>query len=39
VGFIIAAVLGICLLGERVTIRKTIGLVSALAALGVLATS
>ena len=38
-GFIIAAVLGICLLGERVTIRKTIGLVSALAALGVLATS
>jgi uncharacterized membrane protein len=38
-GFIIAALLGICLLGERVTIRKTIGLVSALAALAVLATS
>jgi uncharacterized membrane protein len=38
-GFIIAAVLGICLLGERLTICKTIGLVSALAALGVLATS
>ncbi|MBV8744729.1 MAG: hypothetical protein JO134_06770 [Xanthobacteraceae bacterium] len=38
-GFIIAALLGICLLGERLTIRKTIGLVSALAALGVLATT
>jgi uncharacterized membrane protein len=38
-GFIIAAVLGICVLGEQITIRKTIGLVAALAALGVLATS
>jgi uncharacterized membrane protein len=38
-GFIIAAVLGSCLLSERLTIRTTIGLVSALAALGVLATS
>jgi multidrug transporter EmrE-like cation transporter len=38
-GFIIAALLGIFLLRERLTIRKTIGLVSALAALGVLATS
>ncbi len=38
-GFIIAALLGICLLGERITIRKTIGLVSALAALAMLATS
>jgi uncharacterized membrane protein len=32
-GFIIAALLGIFILGERITVRKTIGLVSALAAL------
>ena len=38
-GFIIAALLGIFVLHERITVRKTIGLVSALAALGVLAAS
>jgi uncharacterized membrane protein len=38
-GFIIAALLGISILRERVTIRKAVGLVSALAALAVLATS
>jgi uncharacterized membrane protein len=38
-GFIIAALLGIFVLRERLTIRKAIGLVSALAALAVLATS
>jgi len=38
-GFIIAALLGISILGERVTIRKVVGLVSALAALAVLAKS
>jgi uncharacterized membrane protein len=37
-GFIIAALLGISVLRERVTIHKAIGLVSALAALAVLAT-
>ena len=38
-GFIIAALLGIFILCERVTIRKAVGLVSALAALAVLAKS
>jgi drug/metabolite transporter (DMT)-like permease len=38
-GFIVAAPLGIFVLGERVTIRKAIGLACALAALAVLATS
>jgi drug/metabolite transporter (DMT)-like permease len=38
-GFIIAALLGIFILRERVTIRKVAGLVSALAALAVLAKS
>ena len=38
-GFIIAALLGIFILRERVTIRKVVGLVSALAALAVLAKS
>jgi drug/metabolite transporter (DMT)-like permease len=38
-GFIVAALLGIFVLRERVTIRKAIGLASALAALAVLATS
>jgi uncharacterized membrane protein len=38
-GFIIAALLGILILRERVTIRKVVGLVSALAALAVLAHS
>ena len=38
-GFIVAALLGIFVLGERVTVRKAIGLASALAALGVLAAS
>jgi drug/metabolite transporter (DMT)-like permease len=38
-GFIVAALLGIFALGERVTVRKAIGLASALAALGVLAAS
>jgi uncharacterized membrane protein len=38
-GFIIAALLGILILRERVTIRKVVGLVSALAALAVLANS
>jgi uncharacterized membrane protein len=38
-GFIIAALLGISILRERVTIRKAIGLLSALAALAVLAKS
>jgi uncharacterized membrane protein len=38
-GFIIAALLGIFILRERVTIRKAVGLVSALAALAVLAKS
>jgi drug/metabolite transporter (DMT)-like permease len=38
-GFIIAALLGISILRERVTIRKVVGLVSALAALAVLAKS
>jgi len=36
-GFVIAALLGIFVLHERVTVRKVIGLVSALAALAVLA--
>jgi uncharacterized membrane protein len=35
-GFIIAAMLGIFILDERITVRKTIGLVSALAALAAL---
>ena len=38
-GFIITALLGILLLGERVTIRKVVGLVLALAALAVLVKS
>jgi uncharacterized membrane protein len=38
-GFIVAALLGIFALGEAVTVRKAIGLVSALAALAVLAGS
>ena len=38
-GFIVAALLGIFVLRERVTVRKAIGLASALAALAVLATS
>jgi uncharacterized membrane protein len=38
-GFIIAALLGIFILCERVTIRKAVGLVSALAALAVLTKS
>jgi uncharacterized membrane protein len=38
-GFIIAALLGIVVLGERLTLRKAIGLVAALAALAVLAAS
>jgi len=38
-GFIVAALLGIFALHERVTVRKAIGLASALAALGVLAAS
>ena len=35
-GFIIAALLGVFILSERITVRKTIGLVSALAALAAL---
>ncbi len=38
-GFIVAALLGIFVLHERVTVRKAIGFVSALAALAVLAGS
>jgi uncharacterized membrane protein len=38
-GFVIAALLGIFVLHERVTVRKVIGLVSALGALAVLASS
>jgi uncharacterized membrane protein len=38
-GFIVAAVLGIFALGERVTVRKALGLAAALAALAVLAAS
>jgi uncharacterized membrane protein len=38
-GFIVAALLGIFVLGERVTARKAIGLAAALAALAVLAAS
>jgi uncharacterized membrane protein len=38
-GFTIAALLGIIVLGERVTIRKAAGLATALAALGALAAS
>jgi multidrug transporter EmrE-like cation transporter len=38
-GFIITALLGILLLGERVTIRKVVGLFSAFATLVVLAKS
>jgi drug/metabolite transporter (DMT)-like permease len=38
-GFIVAALLGIFVLRERVTVRKAIGLAAALAALGVLAAS
>ena len=38
-GFIVAALLGIFILRERVTMRKAIGLASALAALATLATS
>ncbi|MGE5152219.1 MAG: EamA family transporter [Rhodospirillaceae bacterium] len=38
-GFIVAAVLGVTVLGERLTPRKAIGLVAALAALAVLAAS
>jgi uncharacterized membrane protein len=35
-GFVIAALLGIFVLRERITVRKAVGLVSALAALAVL---
>jgi uncharacterized membrane protein len=38
-GFIIAALLGIFLLGERLTVRKTLGRAAAMAALAVLAAS
>jgi len=38
-GFIVAALLGIFVLGERVTARKALGLAAALAALAVLAAS
>jgi transporter family protein len=38
-GFIVAALLGIFVLGERITVRKAIGLAAALAALAVLAAS
>jgi drug/metabolite transporter (DMT)-like permease len=38
-GFIVAALLGILILRERVTVRKAIGLAAALAALAVLAAS
>lgn len=38
-GFIVAAVLGVTVMGERLTLRKAFGLISALAALGVLAAS
>ena len=38
-GFIVAALLGIFVLRERITVRKAIGLAAALAALGVLAAS
>lgn len=38
-GFIVAALLGVIVLRERVTVRKAVGLVSAMAALGVLASS
>jgi drug/metabolite transporter (DMT)-like permease len=38
-GFIVAALLGVFVLRERITVRKAIGLASALAALGVLAAS
>jgi uncharacterized membrane protein len=38
-GFIVAALLGIFVLREPITVRKAIGLVSALAALAVLAGS
>jgi drug/metabolite transporter (DMT)-like permease len=38
-GFIVAALLGIFILGERVTVRKAIGLALALAALAALAAS
>src|SRR5262249_61863462 len=38
-GFVVAALLGIFILGERVTIRKVIGLATALAALAALAPS
>ena len=38
-GFIVAAVLGVTVMGERLTLRKTVGLGSALAALAVLAAS
>ena len=38
-GFIVAALLGIFVLGERVTLRKAAGLAAALAALTALATS
>jgi drug/metabolite transporter (DMT)-like permease len=38
-GFIVAALLGILILRERVTVRKAIGLAAALAALAVLAVS
>ena len=38
-GFIVAALLGISLLHERVTVRKSIGLLAALGALAALAAS
>jgi uncharacterized membrane protein len=38
-GFIVAALLGIALLGERLTVRKVLGLLSAMVTLAVLAAS
>ncbi len=38
-GFIVAALLGVTVMGERLTLRKAVGLLSALAALAVLAAS
>jgi multidrug transporter EmrE-like cation transporter len=36
-GFVVTAALGIALLGEPVTVRKTVGLVAAVGALAALA--
>jgi transporter family protein len=38
-GFIVAALLGVAVMGERLTLRKAVGLASALAALAMLAAS